>query len=345
MSRSGHVIRIDPAAGISGGEVAIEYGELSHELARRVHVRFGDQQAHVVAATQTRALTLAPAFVDGGKTEVSIAIDDEREPIGKSASFVAGRKLAEGLHPVTNPAFHPTDGSLFVTRSGSRGEHVPISLFQIDLNGTVSEFSGDITNPTSIAFDRSDRMFVTSRLDGTVYRVTPLKEVIVFADNLGIATGLAFNRKEDMFVGDRSGTIFRVNEIGEARPWAELEASVSAYHMAFGPDDALYVTGPTASSFDSIMRFDESGEASVFYRGLGRPQGLAFDQDGNLYVAASLRGRRGIIRISPDGLTAEIVVAGMNLVGLAFSAQGEMVVATNEAVFSLPLGIHGLLPG
>jgi hypothetical protein len=344
MSRSGHVTRIDPAAGISGGEVAIEYGELSHELARRINVRFGDQQAHVVAATQVRALTLVPAFGVGGETEVSIAIDDEPDPIGKSARFVAGRKLADGLHPVTNPAFHPADGSLFVTRSGSRGEHVPVSLFRIGSEGSVTEYSGDITNPTSIAFDRSDRMFISSRLDGAVYRVTPLKEVIVFADDLGIATGLAFNRDGDMFVGDRGGTIFRINEIGEAAPWAELEASVSAYHLAFGPDDALYVTGPTVSSFDAITRFDEAGEASVFYRGLGRPQGLAFDRQGNLYVAASLRGRRGIVRISPDGLTADIVVAGMNLVGLAFSPAGEMVVATNEAVFSLPLGIHGILP-
>jgi len=30
-------------------------------------------------------------------------------------------------------------------------------------------------------------------------------------------------------------------------------------------------------------------------------------------------------------------------VGLAFSAAGEMVVATNDAVYSLPLGIEGLL--
>ena len=344
MSRSGQVTRVDPAAGISGGEVAIEYGELSSDLAKRFGVRFGDEQAHIVAATQERALTLVTEFNEGGQTKVSISVDGEPISTGKSAKFLAGKKLAGGLHPVTNPAFDPADGALFVTRSGSRGEHVPVTLFRIALDGTVTEFSGDITNPTSIAFDRSGRMFVTSRLDGVVYRVTHEKEVVVFAGDLGIATGLAFNRGE-MFVGDRSGTIFRVNEIGEAKPWAEMEPSVSAYHLAFGPDDALYATGPTVSSFDAIMRFDEDGQASTFYRGLGRPQGLAFDREGNLYVAASLRGRRGIVRISPDGLSAEIVVAGMNLVGLAFSAAGEMIVATNDSVYSFPVKIVArLLP-
>ncbi|HYY93542.1 MAG TPA: hypothetical protein VE713_03420, partial [Pyrinomonadaceae bacterium] len=82
---------------------------------------------------------------------------------------------------------------------------------------------------------------------------------------------------------------------------------------------------------------------SVFFRGLGRPHGLAFDRDGNLYVAASYAGRRGVVRLTPDGRGAELVVAGMNVVGLAFSAAGDMVVATNEAVFSLPLGIKGRL--
>jgi len=166
---------------------------------------------------------------------------------------------------------------------------------------------------------------------------------VVFASDLGIATGLAFNRDGEMFVGDRTGAIYRANEIGETKPWAQMEPSVSAYHLAFGPDDTLYATGPTVSSFDAITRFDEDGESTVFFRGLGRPQGLAFDRDGNLYVAASLRGRRGIVRISPDAAQTEIVVAGMNLVGLAFSAKGEMVVTTNEAVYSLPLGIYGTL--
>src|ERR1051325_6963712 len=156
-------------------------------------------------------------------------------------------------------------------------------------------------------------MFVTSRFDGAVYRITPDTEVIVFASDMGIATGLAFNRDGDMFVGDRTGTIFRVNEIGEAQPWAQHEPSVSAYHLAFGPDDNLYVTGPTVSSHEVVTRFDESGQASIFYKGVGRPQGLAFDRDGNLYVAASWRGRRGIVRISAAG-EAELAVAGMNVV-------------------------------
>jgi hypothetical protein len=340
MSDTRNIERIDPAAGIPGGEVAIECANSFRNGASTLNVWFRDQPAHVVAATPARALVLVPDLNTGAEVDVSVTEGGEKS---KRARFVVARKLAEGVHPVTSPAFDPADGSLFVTRSGARGEHVPVSLYRIGSDGSLEEFSGDITNPTSVAFDIGGRMFVTSRLDGIVYRVTPLKEVIVFASDLGIATGLAFHREGDMFVGDRSGAIYRVNEIGEAHAWVQLEPSVSAYHLAFGPDDALYVTGPTVSSFDAITRINEDGEPAEFYRGLGRPQGLAFDREGNLYVAASLRGRRGIVRISPDAARAEIVVAGMNLVGLAFSAKGEMVLATNEAIYSLPLGIYGTL--
>jgi sugar lactone lactonase YvrE len=255
---------------------------------------------------------------------------------------MVGKRIAEDLHPVTNPAFDPDEGALFVTRSGSRGEQLPVSLFRIEPNGEVGEFSGDITNPTAIAFDKDGQMFVTSRVDGTVYRVNPFREAVAFVRNLGIATGMAFDSDGTMYVGDRTGTIYKVNGIGEEKVWVQLEPSVSAYHLAFGPENALYVTGPTVTSFDSVYRIDHHGEVGVFYKGLGRPQGLAFDVAGNLYVAASLRGRRGIVRISPDG-NAELFVAGMNLVGLVFSSSGDMVVASNDSVYSLSLGIKGVL--
>jgi sugar lactone lactonase YvrE len=342
MTRAGRIVRVDPAAGIPGGEVAIECAGLDTDNLRTCGCRFGGARSHLVGLSTRRALALVPELDARGEIEVLLESNGERS---EAASFIFGSLLAEDLHPVANPAFDPDDGSLYVTRSGSRGQHFPVSIFRIDTNGEIADFSGDITNPTGIAFDKAGQMFVTSRLEGTVYRITPFKEAVAFARNLGVATGLAFDRAGTMYVGDRTGTIYRVNGIGEEKAFAQLEPSVSAYHLAFGPDNALYVTGPTVSSDDAVMRIDQNGEARIFYRGLGRPQGLAFDTDGYLYVAASVRGRRGIVRISPDGSEASMAVAGMNVVGLCFSAAGDMIVATNEAVYSLPLGIHGTLLG
>lgn len=341
MENTLKIKRIDPTAGIPGGEIAIELrGPASATVPSQVYI--DGMAGNLVAASRTRLLAQLPKLNRGGVVYVSL--DGESGAVGpKSSGFLAGSRMADGLHPVANPAFDPADGSLFVTRSGSRGEHFPISLYRIGTDGAVEEFSGDITNPTAIAFDPRGQMFVSSRFEGAVYRLSSLQEISLFASDLGIATGLAFNRDGELFVGDRSGAIFRINGIGEAAPFAEHEPSVSAYHLAFGPDDMLYVTGPTVSSFDVITRFDRSGTAEVFFRGLGRPQGLAFDDQGNLYVAASLRGRRGVVKISPEGDRAELVVAGVNVVGLAFNSSGDMVVATNEALYRLPLGIAGLL--
>ena len=114
---------------------------------------------------------------------------------------------------------------------------------------------------------------------------------------MGVATGIAFDSEENLYVGDRSGTIFKISRSRQIYVFATLEPSIAAYHLAFGPEDYLYVTGPTTSSFDSVYRVSNAGEVETFFRGVGRPQGLAFDAEGRLYVAASLAGSRGIIRI------------------------------------------------
>ena len=340
MAEIVEIERVDPPAGIAGGEVVVECKNSEPQGARALKARIDGKHARCVGSSIRRVLAIIPES-EGGAIEVVLEGDDDLR--SAPARLVAGKKLAEDLHLVANPAVDPDDGSIYVTRSGSRGQQVPVSLFRIDTAGELHSLHGEITNPTAIAFDDRGKMYVTSRLDGTVYRVTAYNEVAPFARELGVATGLAFDRNGYLYVGDRQGTIHRVNEIGESEEWATLEGSVSAYHMAFGPDGALYVTGPTVSSYESVTRFDRYGRRSTFFRGLGRPQGLAFDTDGNLYVAASVRGRRGIVRINRDGTDARVVVAGMNIVGLAFNAGGDMIVATNEAVYSLPLGIQGTL--
>ena len=342
MTAAGKILQIDPPFGIAGGEILVDCEGFDTSDPSQCEVLIGNTPAQIVASGPRRVLAIIPE-TKGGQVEVRLKSKGE---ISEPARVTVGRKLAGDLHPVANPAFDPDDGALFVTRSGSRGEELPVTLFRIDLSGDVSEFSGDIPNPTGIAFGPDGQMFVTSRLEGVVYKLTPFKDAVVFGRNLGVATGLAFDRQGLMHVGDRTGTIFKVNGIGEERAWTQIEPSVSAFHLAFGPDESLYVTGPTVTSFDSIWRVNPDGQTDVFFKGLGRPQGLAFDRDGNLYVAAALKGRRGIVRISPDGSEAKLIVAGVNLIGLAFGASGEMAAVSIDSVYSLPTQIKGtLLPG
>ena len=157
---------------------------------------------------------------------------------------------------------------------------------------------------------------------------------------MGIATGIAFDKDGNLYVGDRSGTIFKIAPDRQIFVFATLEPSVAAYHLALGPDSCLYVTGPTTSSFDHVYRINPAGEVSSFFRGLGRPQGLAFDKQGNLYVAASLEGRRGVVCLTPDA-RPELAISGPGIVGLAFTSHRSMILATSNSLLELFLDIEG----
>jgi hypothetical protein len=109
--------------------------------------------------------------------------------------------------------------------------------------------------------------------------------------------------------------------------------------MAFGSDGSLFVTGPTTSSFDSVYRVSPAGEVEVFYRA-GPPQGMALDTEGRLYVAASMAGRKGVVRIGTDR-KADFFVSGPGIVGLAFTPSKSMVLVTNAAAYRLDAGIKG----
>src|SRR5512138_3460326 len=224
MGSAGRIVRIDPPFGIPGGEIIIDCADLVFEDPATCAVLFAETHAPIVALGPRRILAIVPESRQGGLVEVRLQSGSDESP---PATFTVAKKLAGDLHPVANPAIDPDDGALFVTRSGSRGEELPTTLFRIDLSGEVAEYSGDITNPTGIAFGPDGQMFVTSRLDGVVYKITPFKEAIAFARNLGVATGIAFDSAGQMYVGDRTGTIFRVNGIGEEKAWVQMESSVS----------------------------------------------------------------------------------------------------------------------
>jgi sugar lactone lactonase YvrE len=325
---------VEPGASLPGGEIRIVGRGLRPSDLRRPKVKFGNVDGAVVVSSDAFLVTRVPE----GAVSGPVTVATNGEPSNSYEVRVA-LQIADNLHPVTNPALD-AEGNVYVTFSGSRGQKAPVAIYKIDTNYNVRPFLSEMMNATSIAFDRAGQMYVSSRFDGTVYRVAPNGTMAAYAEGMGVATGIAFDADENLYVGDRSGTIFKIARDRQIFVFATLEPSVSAYHLAFASNGDLYVTGPTTSSFDSVYRVDPHGAVTTFYRGLGRPQGLAFDVDDNLYVAASLHGKRGVVKVTPDA-KASLVVAGQNLVGLAFAPGRSVVLATTGAVHHLSWDVQG----
>jgi sugar lactone lactonase YvrE len=327
------IAQVTPPAAIAGGELQIRGKGFARS--ERPRVLIGDVGAPVIIGSDSVVIARVPE----GATAGDLVIESGAQQSEAWACDI-GVMLADSLHPVASPAVD-SFGNIFTTFSGSRGQKVPVAVYKIDLNFNIKPFINDLMNATGVAFDREGMLYISSRYEGFVYQVTPNGNMSVFVEGMGVATGMAFDRDQNLYVGDRSGTIFKISPDRQIFVFATLEPSIAAYHLAFGPDGMLYVTGPTTSSFDAVYRINMNGEVEVFYRGLGRPQGLAFDVEGRLYVAASLAGRKGVVRISTDQ-SAELFLSGPGIVGLAFMPSRSMAVATTNAVYRVDVGIKGL---
>ena len=317
---------VHPPQAIDGGRIALHGTDFPVDGEQLPLVAIGGKRARVVFGSPSRLDVLVPSgFTEGGLLPVTVAGTG-----GDGAVVEIAVPVATGLHQVDNPIFD-RDGSLYVTYSGTRGQQVPVSIFRVRSNGTRETFSSGVVNPTSMAMDAEGRLYISSRFEGTVYRLMPDGSAEPFATHLGVACGLAFSWDGALFVGDRSGTIFKVDGNGHATAFASLPPSVAAFHLAVGPERALYVTGPTLAPRDVVYRIDEQGTVAIHSQAFGRPQGLAFDAAGALFVIEALAGASGLYRVGAG--EPELVLAGPGLVGLAFDPLGGLAVCTNDSAY------------
>jgi glucose/arabinose dehydrogenase len=289
-------------------------------------VTIGQTPARVASLSPQRLVIIVPPDVFGVLLPVTVD--------GTFAGTVSvGEEWVTGVHQVDSPLVG-SDGCLYATASGTRDQEASVSLFRVAPDGAREPFATGIRNPTSVTSGPDGTLFVSSRFEGKVFRVLPDGATEVFASELGVPCGLAWGQDGVLYVGDRSGSILRV-EHGRATTFAQVPASVAAFHLAVGPDGDLVVAAPTLASCDGLYAIDPRGNVSRLPWRLGRPQGLAFDAAGVLHVADSLAGSAGVFRLVPGAEPAP-VLSGDGVLGLAFGPRNEVAVATSQTVYRFP---------
>lgn len=320
---------LEPVRVVEGGRLWLRGDGFPQPETTADLVTIGGVSARMAFAAPDRMAVVVPPGLDGGETAVKVSFLP-----GATLYARVGTLLATGLHQVDNPVFG-ADGLIYATYSGTRGQEATVSIFRITPSGAREPFVHGLVNPTSMALGPDGRLYVSSRFEGRVYRVDEDGHYDVVASDLGVACGLAFGADGALYVGDRAGSIFRIERGGRTETFASVPASVAAFHLAMSPTGDLYVSAPTLASYDSIRRIDPEGRVHVLNTPFGRPQGLAFDTNGVLHVVEALAGSSGVYAMRPDR-EPELILAGAGLVGVAFGPTGDMVVASGESVFSFP---------
>src|SRR2546430_17198799 len=95
MVKTKQIERIDPPAGIPGGEVVIEVSGATSKGGHALQAWFGGEPAHIVAATGMRALALVPELNNEGQSRALIVLVRETEETARmhSRREIEGRDL------------------------------------------------------------------------------------------------------------------------------------------------------------------------------------------------------------------------------------------------------------
>lgn len=313
-----------PHLGVPEGELVVACRGFRPGLTSRV--RLGDVEASIVSASEDRIIVRLP---ESPKClGLTLQVEETVSPV---FPFNLATRLVTDLHPVANPVV-ASDGTLISTISGGRGQQVAQPLVRITKQGDKIPFHCEIMNPTGLAFSAAGQLYITSRNDGTVLRYTDFENLEVVAEDLGVPCGIVFDSNGILYVGDRTGKIYRIDSSGNKEEFAHLEPSIAAYHLTVDTENRLYVTGPTFSMRDSLYRISSDGTVENLIEGLARPQGMAFLPDGNLLIAAGYRGKKGIFKYSLQDGSIQHFVAAPILVGLAVSGQ-DIYLASGSSIY------------
>ncbi|MCE9566501.1 MAG: SMP-30/gluconolactonase/LRE family protein [Planctomycetes bacterium] len=201
------------------------------------------------------------------------------------------------------------DGHLVLT------ERDPSRVVRIKADGTSSVLAEkDVGTPQFVTVHKSGRVFWSGFPDGGTRSVVPGNPVEVLSPKIGHTYGIGLSPKQDwLYVASKLP-----NADGRAVWRFPLDADGKP-----GKGDVFFKVQDLKPQLEKLPAAKDSRESLLGW--VGRLQGLAVDQLGNVYVAGAESHTSGeaVAVISPDGKKVVAMVLGVprNVSGLAFGGK------------------------
>jgi sugar lactone lactonase YvrE len=197
--------------------------------------------------------------------------------------------------------------------------------------------STGFTSPSDMIFGPDGNLYVAVGRELRRMSSTGADQVILFSNPANNSVeGLAFDDAGHLFASLGNDLLVKFSTAGDLLDSASIPGFVfSNSDLAFGPSGSLFTTSSGridefSTNLDNLGRFAQLG---------GTLKGLAFDDDGSLYVAnGGSTGR--ISRLSADGQTVETFATGLN--NPTYMAFGPSAVPEPGSLMLAGLGFSGL---
>jgi len=186
-----------------------------------------------------------------------------------------------------------------VSNFGDGSSSTSIEKFGPDGAGSV--FASGFSEPAGMAFDAAANLWVAD-FGGAVLQINSAGVATRLPPNIAPVFGgesdIVFDTAGNMYIADFFGVILKYTPAGQVSTFANV---VDATQIAFDRSGNLFVA---SSDHQMIEKITPEGVVSTFATigGFGKPDGLAFDSSGQLYVGIAHGGSSVIERYTSDGV-------------------------------------------
>ncbi|SDW37824.1 Por secretion system C-terminal sorting domain-containing protein [Lutibacter oricola] len=191
----------------------------------------------------------------------------------------------------------------------------------VALSQTITEYSSGFTSLEGIAINLNNEIYVSEHDSGKIYHLLSNGTKVEIATAGGYANDMVFDANNNLYIAEpflNKISVINTNTLIKSDYISTFPNGNSPYGLAIY-NDLLYFSSETSGK---VIQINANLTTTDYTTGLFTPEGIAFDSNGNLYVAD--RNDRKLFKITPTGTKTTVASNITNIRGVAVSPTDEV---------------------